>query len=80
MKFKIGSNVVMLEFNGENFVAYNGYLKYYNTPFMEDSKIVNVNVINENGNTVIKFQRKVIVDSINIPDMKFDLSRCTYVW
>ena len=38
----------MIEFNGEKTNLYNGYLKYYNTPYIEDSKLINVNVLNMN--------------------------------
>ena len=69
----------MLEFSGDDIEIYNGYLKYYNTPFIEDSKIENLNVLNKDGRTQINFDRKIRIDSINLDGAQFDLTRCTYV-
>jgi len=69
----------MLEFYDESTEIYNGYLKYYNTPSLEMSKLENIAIVNEDGRTKVTFDREVAIDSINNNDLKFDLNECNYV-
>lgn len=68
----------MLHFSSE-FKIYNGYLKYYNSPVVEDSQLTDLEVKDEGGVTTVTFHRAIHVKSVHKENTWFDLTQCNYV-